>query len=190
MSLMEQERDLIIRLRKGDKESFNIIFDKWYPLFISFTRRMLRNDAVCEDIVQNVFMRLWIHREHIDPDRSLRNYLLVSVRNEIYCHLRLVFNSRREDLSEDHYEYQDKVDVAEEYSVKDFRRNVDRIVSNMPERRKAVFELSRKAHMSNEDIADRLGISVRTVEKHLQLALSEIRKSLKLSVVVLIMLLW
>ncbi len=187
---MEQERDLIIRLRKGDKESFNIIFDNWYPLFISFTRRMLRNDAVCEDIVQNVFMRLWIHREHIDPNRSLKNYLLVSVRNEIYCHLRLVFNARRENLSEDHYEYQDKTDVAEEYSAKDFQKNIDSIVRNMPTKRKEVFELSRKEHLSNEDIAKKLGISVRTVEKHLQLALSEIRKSLKISIVVLIMLLW
>lgn len=187
---MEPERDLVLRLRKGDKDSFNIIFDNYYPLFISFTRRMLRNDAVCEDIVQNVFMRLWIHRERIDPDRSLRNYLLVSVRNEIYCHLRLVFNARREDLSEDHYEYKDKVDVAEEYSARDFQKNVDEIVRRMPERRKEVFELSRKKHLSNEDIAARMGISVRTVEKHLQLALSEIRKSLKLSVIVLIMLLW
>lgn len=187
---MEQERNLIIRLKNGDKDSFNLIFDKYYPLFISFTRRILRNDAACEDIVQNVFMRLWIHREHLDPSGSLKNYLLVSVRNEIYCHLRLVFNSRREDILKDEHEYHDVTDIAEEYSARDFYNNIDKIVSRMPERRKEVFELSRKGQMSNKDIADRLGISVRTVEKHLQLALSEIRRTLKLSVVALIMLLW
>ncbi|MBQ8838661.1 MAG: RNA polymerase sigma-70 factor [Bacteroidales bacterium] len=188
---MQQERDLILKLNKGDKESFNLLFERYYPLFISFTRRMLRNDSVCQDIVQNVFMRMWIHREHLDPDRPLKNYLLVSVRNEIYCHLRLVFNSRRDDMTDDFCELPDMAATpSESYSAKDFQARVDEIVSNMPERRREVFELSRRKHLSNAEIAEKLNISVRTVEKHLQLALSDIRRILRLSVALIVTLLW
>ena len=184
---MSTEKELIIRLKKGDKESFSLLFEQYYPLFLSFTRRLLRNDAACEDVVQNVFLRLWVHKEHLDPDGSLKNYLLVSVRNEIYCYLRSSFNSKREDDAERVCEIQDgKYDGHDEVFAKETQERIVNIVAEMPAKRRQVFQMSRNRNMTNAQIAQDLGISVRTVEKHIQLALEEIRGKLGLSVLLII----
>ena len=183
---MSTERELVIKLKGGDKESFSLLFEQYYPLFLSFTRRLLRNDAACEDVVQNVFLRLWVHKEHLDPDASLKNYLLVSVRNEIYCYLRSSFNSKREDeygISE----LQDrKYDGHDDVFAKETQERIVNIVAQMPEKRRQVIQLSRNRNMTNAQIAQDLGISVRTVEKHIQLALEEIRGKLGLSILLII----
>lgn len=183
---MSTERELIIKLIGGDKGSFSLLFEQYYPLFLSFTRRLLRNEAACEDIVQNVFLRLWVHKEHLDPGGSMKNYLLVSVRNEIYCYLRSSFNSKRAD----EYgicEIQDsKCDGYDEVFAKETQERIVNIVAQMPEKRRQVFQLSRNRNLTNAQIAQDLGISVRTVEKHIQLALEEIRGKLGLSILLII----
>lgn len=185
-----EERSLLEGLRRGDKECFRTIFEENAPVFLAFARRLLRDTDAAEDVVQNVFMRLWIVRERIDPGRGLRNYLLVAVRNEIYCYLRMAFQARREPRSalrepEDSAPGQDS-----ELSARDLRRVVDRIVEHMPARRREIFLLSRQQHLSNAQIAQRLGLSVRTVEKHIELALQEIRRALPVSILLLVSLLW
>ena len=187
---MDAERRLIIKLKQGDRESFSLLFEKYYPLFLSFTRRLLRNDAACEDVVQNFFIRLWVHKEHLDPDGSLKNYLLVSVRNEIYCYLRSSFNSKREDNIYDALETHDDIKDAHDYIfAKDTQTQLANVIANMPEKRKKVFLMSRNKNMTNAQIAQNLDISVRTVEKHLQLALEDIRTKLGISILLIIHLL-
>lgn len=184
---MSTERELILRLKEGDKESFSLLFEQYYPLFLSFTRRLLRNDAACEDVVQNVFLRLWVHKEHLNPDGSLKNYLLVSVRNEIYCYMRSSFNSKKEDRADGVYETQAKeCDGHDEIFAKETQERIVNIVAEMPEKRRQVFQMSRNRNMTNAQIAQDLGISVRTVEKHIQLALEEIRGKLGLSILLII----
>ena len=114
----------------------------------------------------------------------------MAVRNEIYCYLRMAFQARREPRSalrepEDSAPGQDS-----ELSARDLRRVVDRIVEHMPARRREIFLLSRQQHLSNAQIAQRLGLSVRTVEKHIELALQEIRRALPVSILLLVSLLW
>lgn len=185
-----EERSLLERLKGGDKESFRAIFEEHAPVFLSFARRLLRDADVAEDVVQNVFMRLWIVRERIDENRSLRNYLLVAVRNEVYCYLRMAFQARREPRAaigepEDSAPGQDS-----ELSARELRQVVEQVVERMPSRRREIFALSRTQHLSNAEIAQRLGLSVRTVEKHIELALQEIRSALHVSILLLVVTLW
>ena len=70
---LPDDKQLLRRLKEGDKESFRIIFERNAPVFLAFARRLLRDPDVAEDIVQNVFMRLWIARERVDEERNLRN---------------------------------------------------------------------------------------------------------------------
>ena len=151
-----EERSLLDRLRKGDTESFRIVFEENAPLFLAFARRLLRDADAAEDVVQNVFMRLWIGRERIDPERGLRNYLLVAVRNEIYCYLRMAFQARRESQTPVREPEDSTLGQDSELSARELQQVVDQVVDHMPSRRREIFLLSRRQHLSNAEIARRL----------------------------------
>lgn len=87
------DKQLIRNIRKGDEKSFGELFDRYYDRFFSFACALLHDRDAAEDVLQNVFLKLWIGRERLDEDRSVSNYLLVSVRNEIYDWLSLKYNS-------------------------------------------------------------------------------------------------
>ena len=147
---------MLDRLRKGDTESFRIVFEENAPLFLAFARRLLRDADAAEDVVQNVFMRLWIGRERIDPERGLRNYLLVAVRNEIYCYLRMAFQARRESQTPVREPEDSTLGQDSELSARELQQVVDQVVDHMPSRRREIFLLSRRQHLSNAEIARRL----------------------------------
>ena len=147
---------MLDRLRKGDTESFRIVFEENAPLFLAFARRLLRDADAAEDVVQNVFMRLWIGRERIDPERGLRNYLLVAVRNEIYCYLRMAFQARRESQTPVREPEDSTLGQDSELSARELQQVVDQVVDHMPSRRREMFLLSRRQHLSNAEIARRL----------------------------------
>lgn len=147
---------MLDRLRKGDTESFRIVFEENAPLFLAFARRLLRDADAAEDVVQNVFMRLWIGRERIDPERGLRNYLLVAVRNEIYCYLRMAFQARRESQTPVREPEDSTLGQDSELSARELQQVVDQVVDHMPSRRREIFLLSRRQHLSNAEIARQL----------------------------------
>lgn len=172
----QNEKYLISRLKKGDKDAFRQLFEYYYPLFLAFAKRLLKKDYVSEDLIQNVFMRVWILREKLDEKRSLKNYLLVAVRNEIYYFLRTELKKKHEEIKDD--VAVTMFDANNNMSAKELEIAVSKILSSMPERRREIFELSRSNKLSNAEIADKLGLSVRTVEKHIENALKDIRNQL------------
>ena len=86
----EEEKRLTARLKKGDKDAFRQLFESLFPVFLSFARKLLRDRTIAEDLVQNVFMRIWLNHETIDDSKDIRNYILVAVRNEVNGHLRRI----------------------------------------------------------------------------------------------------
>ncbi|MBE6251763.1 MAG: RNA polymerase sigma-70 factor [Bacteroidales bacterium] len=184
----QHEKYLIEKLKKGDKDAFRQLFEHYYPLFLAFAKRMLRDDYVAEDLIQNVFMRTWVLRERLDEKRSMKNYLLVAVRNEIYYYFRSEFKKKHDQLQEE--AAVSSFDINSALSAKEMEKNIAKVIAAMPERRREIFEMSRTQKLSNAEIAERLGISIRTVEKHIENALSDIRHKLPVSILVLITLLF
>ena len=169
----KSDRYLVERIQKGDRNAFRQLFERYYPLFVSFARKLLRDNQMAEDLVQNVFVRVWSSRERLDVDRNIRSYLLVAVRNEVFCYIRGIGREFHEQLSED-VRVTD-TDAAQIMNAKDMERDIRQIIADMPDRRREVFSMSRNENLSNKEIADRLGLSVRTVEKHIENALTDIR---------------
>ena len=169
----KSDRYLVERIQKGDRNAFRQLFERYYPLFVSFARKLLRDNQMAEDLVQNVFVRVWSSRERLDVDRNIRSYLLVAGRNEVFCYIRGIGREFHEQLSED-VRVTD-TDAAQIMNAKDMERDIRQIIADMPDRRREVFSMSRNENLSNKEIADRLGLSVRTVEKHIENALTDIR---------------
>ena len=171
----QNEKYLISRLKRSDREAFEQLFEHYYPIVLSFANSMLRNKAVTEDLLQNVFMRIWANREKLDENKRLKNYLLVAIRNEVYYHLRSEIKKKHEDL---HPELMDHSNIEDGISAWETEKNISKTLASMPERRREIFEMSREKKLSNAEIAQRLDISTRTVEKHIENALADFRRNL------------
>ena len=87
---MSSDKHLIRAIKGGDTKSFDELFEKYYDRYFSFACALLHDENAAEDVLQNVFLKIWIGRDRLDETRNLESYLLVSVRNEIFDHLRLV----------------------------------------------------------------------------------------------------
>lgn len=160
----------------GDRRAFEAVFRHYYPKVRGFLVGMLKNEADAEDVAQTVFIRLWTKRERITDVACFDGYLYRMSRNAM-------MNFLKNRYAEAYpltpvTEQPDATTPQEQLIADDLRLLTDLIVSRMPDRRREVFRLSRQAGLTNEEIAQRLGISKKTVENHLNMALGELRREL------------
>jgi RNA polymerase sigma-70 factor (ECF subfamily) len=169
--------DLIERLRKGDEAAFDAIFRAWYPSLVRAAESLVRSRAVAEEVVQDVMLELWKRRENIATDSSPQAYLFQSTRNRSLNYLR---HQRVERDAEPQLSRDEGVDstahslVVEEEIHVAMKRAVDRL----PVRCREVFELSRTHQLKYSEIAEVLGISIKTVEAQMGKALRILREEL------------
>ncbi len=175
----QKEEQLLLRqLKRGDIDSYEIIFHRYYPTYFHFAKGMLKDSKTAEDIVQNVFMKIWLNRENLEENKSIKNYIYVLSKREILNHFRAKYNTQillAEEIS--------AFDVPDEEKALglDYERlkgSVEQVINHMPPRRRSIYHMSRFESLSNKEIAEKLGISIRTVEKHIELAIRTFREKL------------
>lgn len=96
------EQELLRQLIRGDIAGYEVLFHKYYPTFFAFIKGMTKETAVAEDIAQNIFMKVWLNREKLDETKSIRNYLFVLAKHEIYNYFRTksrTFTSLKEAIA-------------------------------------------------------------------------------------------
>lgn len=173
------EKKLIIGLRNGQYDSYRLLFEEYYPSFVAFVTKLLKDPAAAEDIVQEAFTKIYINRSRLDEEKSLNNYIYVIVKRLVLNYIR---DKRPVFLSElpaaDLLQLGASADINGKIDASRLSRIVLEAVENMPEQRREAFTLSRLKHHSNKEIAELMGLSVRTVEHHIGLALADIRKVL------------
>lgn len=171
---MSSDKQLIRAIKNGDTKSFETLFEKYYDRYFSFACALLHDTDAAEDVLQNVFLKIWLGRDRLDENRSIENYLLVSVRNEIFDWLRLKYNQTV--IHEETVEKEDvSADIEASLAWAETSDKMDQIIRSMPPQRQRIFMMSRYCNMSSKDIADTLGLSVRTVERHIYLALKDLK---------------
>jgi RNA polymerase sigma-70 factor (ECF subfamily) len=170
---------LVGRLRRSDRQAFELIFDRYKEQLYFFTQGYLHSYADSEEIIQNVFLSLWESRDSLKEELSLKSFLYKITVNNIYNYLKhkAIENKYLEHVSNQEV----KLDDNSEESIifNDLKKTIDQLVEDLPSKQQLIFKLSRKEGLSHNEIAARLGLSVRSVENQIYKALKHIRERLK-----------
>ena len=173
------EQDIIAEgIRKGDEKAFETAFRQYYCLMMNLASGILKDEALAEEQVQEVFTKIWEKREELPEKLKLFPYLLTSVRNRCYNMIRnkqveqkyLDFTQRSFQEQLLNYDYSN---VDEELIEK-----LHHAINTLPEKCREVFRLSRFEKMSHKEISSNLNISVKTIEKHITKAMKVLKSQL------------
>ena len=175
MNIDIQSAEFIQCLERGEQDAFQRVFEMYHKPLCFFATRIVRDDSEAEDIVQEVFEKIWKKNTRIDEGESIDSYLFVAVRNACFTFLK---NKReRVDLED----VKQNLKVSEE--VVEFETpELNRLwgeIENLPLQCKVVFKLVILEDMKYKDVADSLGISVNTVKTQMKIAYKTLREKLK-----------
>jgi len=171
------ERDLQERIRAGDERAFDSVFRTHYAHLVRVAESMLRERALAEEIAQEVMLELWRRRESLEVEQTFAAYLIRSTRNRALNHIRHQRVVAREAAAAA-IEPQTSRSAEEELLAVELQQAVREAIDALPEKSREVFRLSREQGLKYVEIASVLEISVKTVEKRMGQALSELRERL------------
>jgi RNA polymerase sigma-70 factor, ECF subfamily len=178
VSCGEQAPDTIAAIRAGDVKAFEAFFREVAPRVVAFITRLLGSRSDAEEVVQEVFSTLWTQRATLHVRESLTTYVFAAARNRA---LNVVVRTqRRAKLASDSLGGDESVvpDISDTVVERELAEALNRAVLRLPARCREVFVLSRRHGLTYEQIAARLHLSLKTVERHMGRALKQIRRSL------------
>ena len=184
---MNNKTSLVERIRKGDRIAFNELYRRYYPSLRSYAELFL-DEEESEDVVQDVFLNVWLRKEGLDDSLSLQGYLLRSVYNSSLNILKKKGRSNEyrsmyeQEIEEIGYKYYDPDtnDVIRKLYNQDLRAEINAAINSLPARCREIFTLSYLHDMPSKEISLQLGISLSTVDNHIYSALKLLREKLKI----------
>ena len=169
---------LIGRIKSGDRESFNQIFRRYYPPLVRFGVRFVADADISAEIVQDLFVKLWSNREKLSFNSSFESYMLRSVRNSAITYINKERSHAEANLKV-YTEEADANDPSETLQSNNLEESYRRVLATMPEKRREVFLASRFEGLKYAEIAEKMGMSQKTVEAHMSAAIKQLREGLK-----------
>ena len=175
---MIRDNEIIGRIRQGDIKQFETLFRSFYASLVKYARTLIKDQDTAEEIVQDLFFRLWQDKEKIKIESSLNGYLFRSVHNRCLHyieHLKVVERHVQEISYEPESQSESPADVMH---YKELQAKIARTIENLPERCGQIFCMNRFEGFKYSEIAEKLSVSVKTVEANMGKALKEFRKVL------------
>lgn len=171
-----EEQQLTQALRIGDEKAFDTLFRAWYEPLVRYAYTFTDGDPdEAEELVQNAFVKLWAQRDKLEFQNSVKAYLYRMVHNQALNRL------RTHKIHERYTQHQARQMENEFESPKEdpeLQQRIRKVLDDLPAQCRHVFELSRFESLKYREIAEQLGISVKTVETHMGKALKILRLEL------------
>jgi RNA polymerase sigma-70 factor, ECF subfamily len=175
---MIRDTEIIGRIRQGDIRQFETLFRSSYVSLVKYAGTLIKDQDTAEEIVQDLFVRLWQDREKINIESSLNGYLFRSVHNRCLHHIehRKVVERHASEMSYESELHTEDPSGALQY--KELQAKIAAILERLPERCGKIFCMNRFEGLKYSEIAEKLSVSVKTVEANMGKALKEFRKAL------------
>lgn len=171
---LTNERELVTRLKEGDEKAFVDLYNAYSGVLYSFLLKLRVEQEDIRDVVQQTFIKLWENRASLKEEFSLQSYLITISKNDIQNMVKKRILARK---------YQDALPVVEEriaeINTRELYNVLLEILKHLPEKRREVFSLSRIEGYSNKEIAEKLNVSKRTVENHINQSTKQVKGLLK-----------
>ena len=169
---------LMEKIKAGDQQAFQHLFDLYRDKLFSYSFRITKHEAGAEEIVQDVFMKIWTGRQQIDPSLNTNAYLYKITEHMAFNFLKKL--ARDKKLKEKVAAFfQDSHNQTEDTVIyHDYENLLQKAITSMPPQRKLIFEMSRKECLTHEEIAGQLNISRHTVRNQIIAAVQTIRQYL------------
>lgn len=171
------QRALFARLAAGDEAAFDTIFRTWYAPLVRIATYLLHDAGIAEEVVQDVLLEVWRRRETLAFEQEPRRYLMRATRNRALNHVRheqVAARAAARDIPEEAH----AATAPAMVDAKELEVAIAQAIGTLPERCRAVFELSRRHNMSYAQIAEALDIAPKTVENQMGKALRMLRVAL------------
>lgn len=165
------EVQLLLRLRDGDDLAFGQIYDRYKARLGYSLLRLLKSEVLAEELLQDVFMKVWEHRAAIDPTRSFKAYLYRIAENMAYDFFRRA--AREKEILQEIIAANTELytHVEESLLKKENIAFLERLLAQLPSQRKKIFVACKLEGKSYKEVAEEFGISTTTVNDHIQKAM-------------------
>ena len=164
------------RIQQKDKKAFESYYKDNYKRFFLIACKYLKNTVEAEEIVNDIFIKIWEDGNKVTIDSSLKSYIYKAIINKSINAINK--NKRDFQIMTDLYNVRDESYEMRQIEENELKIKLYAAIELLPEQCKRVFKLSRFEELKQQEIADRLGISIKTVKNHITHALKQISKSL------------
>jgi RNA polymerase sigma-70 factor (ECF subfamily) len=166
----DSDKKLLCGIRDNDLSAFEMLYNRYKRKIYAFSLKYLRNRTEAEDLVQNIFINLWEHRQSLDETQSIKNHIYNIYKNRAIRTRYLEYEIKRLDQSSN--------PTYDLVIMHDLESTINNVVTTLPPQQQKIFSMSRGENYSHEEIAKKLDLSVRTVENQIYRTLKVIRKRL------------
>lgn len=169
------EQLLVSELKNSNEKAFRKLYDFYYQDIYGYSISLLKSKELAEENVQDVFLKIWLHRENLNLEQSFKSFLFTIARNQAFNLLNKAANEVL--LKEEVFYTSEKSHDEGDFSIReeDCKKLKKQAIKQLPPKRKRIFKMSRKQGKTYEEISQELGISVNTVKNQMSKALESIR---------------
>ncbi len=174
--------------KSDDVLAFELLFRRYYVRLCGFANKFIANTSESEEIVQEVFLNIWKKKDKLSLDDEIKPYLFKSVQNLCYNFIghKKVVDNYYSVIEVVYKNYSDDFNTYESVLYKEFQIKAESAIESLPNQCKVIFQMSRQDGFKYAEIAEKLGISVKTVETQMGRALSKLKSELRDYLVILI----
>ena len=176
MNEASSERDLVLALQRGDEEAFETIYGLYSQRLFGRLLKLVKTEAQAQEILQDVFIKLWQHRHSLDAEKSFRSFLFKIAENKVYDFFRKAARDKLMEANLISLSTTNYINIEEYTREEENLRLLYKAIESLPPQRQQVFRLCKLEGRSYKEVSELLSISLSTISDHIVKATKAIKE--------------